>query len=215
MLKIAFWRNVMNFINFKNNLKPFPVFSLSEIKKIDSNFHRRRLNDWQEKGYLQKVIRGYYIFSDLEINENVLFEIANRIYVPSYISFEIALSYYSLIPESIYRITSASTRKTYNFSTPIAEFSYKSIKPSLFFGYNLVEYNKRFFKLACPEKAILDYLYLNPQIKSVDDFESLRINSELFREQIDEDKLLSFVDKFDQKRLTKTINLFLEFITHA
>ena len=50
---------------------------------------------------------------------------------------------------------------------------------------------------------------------TMDDFESLRINSELFREQIDEDKLLSFVDKFDQKRLTKTVNSFLKFMKHA
>lgn len=215
MLKIAFWRNIMKFIDFKEKLKFFPVFSLIEIKKIDTNFHRRRLNEWQEKGYIKKLIRGYYIFSDLEINENVLFEIANRIYPPSYISFEIALSYYSLIPESIYRITSASTRKTINFSTPIVEFSYKTIKPTLFFGYNLVEYNKKIFKIACPEKALLDYFYLNPQIRSNDDFESLRINSELFAEQVNKNKFLFLANKFDQKRLIKTVNLFMEFMKHA
>jgi len=39
--------------------------------------------------------------------------------------------------------------------------------------------------------------------------------SALFWKQIYEDKLLSFVDKFDQKRLTKTVNSFLEFMKHA
>ena len=121
----------MRFMDFKEKLKPFSVFSLSEIRKVDSNFQRRRLNEWQEKGYIKKVIRGHYIFSDLELEESVLFEIANRIYKPSYISFEIALSYYSFIPESVYIITSASTRKTYRFSTSIGTFTYRMIKPCL------------------------------------------------------------------------------------
>ncbi len=205
----------MRLMEFKEKLKPFHVFSLSEIKKIDSNFQLRRLNEWQKKGYIKKVIRGYYIFSDLELKENVLFEIANRIYKPSYISLEIALAYYSFIPESVYMITSASSRKTYRFSTSIGMFAYRRIKPCLFFGYNLIEYDNRFFKIASPEKAILDYFYLNPHIKSEDDFESLRINPELFWKHIDKDKLLSFLERFAQKRLAKTINSFLEFIRNA
>ena len=101
--------NIMRFLEFRNALKTFTLFSINEIKKIDNNFHRRRLNEWQEKGYIKKIIRGYYIFSDLEVNEKVLFEIANKIHSPSYVSFEMALSYYHLIPESVYVITSAST----------------------------------------------------------------------------------------------------------
>lgn len=100
----------MKYLEFKEALKPFTLFSIREIKKVDNHFHRRRLNDWQEKGYIKKVIRGYYIFSDLELNENVLFEIANKILNPSYVSLEMALSYYRLIPESVYVITSVSSR---------------------------------------------------------------------------------------------------------
>ena len=205
----------MRFIDFKEKLKMFPVFSLNEIRKIDSNFQRRRLNEWQQKGYIKKVIRRYYIFSDLELKEDVLFEIANQIYKPSYISLEIALAYYSFIPENVYLITSVSSRKTYQFVTSIGTFTYRKIKSCLFFGYNLIEYDNRVFKIASPEKAILDYLYLNPQIKSEDDFESLRINPELFWKHIDEDKLLFFLEKFAQNRLTKTINSFLGFMKNA
>lgn len=205
----------MNFIEFKEKLKFFPVFSLQEIRKIDLRFHRRRLNEWQEKGYIKKIIRGYYIFSDLTLDDNVLFEIANRIYSPSYVSCEMALSYYSLIPESVYSITSISTRKTYRFSTSIAEFSYRRIKPALFFGYRLVKYGDRFFKIAFPEKSILDHFYLHPQIKSPADFESLRLNTALFREIIDENKLMNYLEKIAQKRLKRTIYSFMEYMQNA
>lgn len=70
----------MKYLEFREALKSFTLFSNREIKKVDDNFHRRRLNEWQEKGYIKKIIRGYYIFSDLEMNENVLFEIANKIH---------------------------------------------------------------------------------------------------------------------------------------
>lgn len=203
-------------MNFKEALKPFTVFSLQEIKKIDANFHRRRLNEWQDKGYIKKVIRGFYIFSDLKINEKVLGEIANRIYAPSYVSFEMALSYYSFIPESVYAMTSAATRKTSRFSTPIGEFIYRTIKPALFFGYHLVAYNdEKLLKIASPEKAILDYFYINPHIQTEDDFLSLRLNGDIFWQIIDENQLGNYLEKFAQLTLSRRIHLFMEYIKNA
>ncbi|GAI56933.1 unnamed protein product, partial [marine sediment metagenome] len=96
----------MKYLELKSELRDFTIFSLNEIRNIEPGFHRRRLNEWQDKGYIKKVVRGYYIFSDLKLSEEILFKIANRIYLPSYISLESALSYYHLIPESVYGITS-------------------------------------------------------------------------------------------------------------
>ena len=61
---------------------------LRDIRSVDKSSHRRRLSDWQEKGYIRKVINGYYVFTDLDIKEDELFEIANRIYSPSYVSLQ-------------------------------------------------------------------------------------------------------------------------------
>ena len=62
MLKIAFWRNTMKFLELKNELKDFPVFSLNDIRNIEPDFHRRRLNEWQNKGYIKNkgYCTGYY-----------------------------------------------------------------------------------------------------------------------------------------------------------
>lgn len=215
MLKIALWRNKVQYIELKESLKNFTVFSLTDIRKIDPVFHRRRLSEWQEKGYIKKVIKGYYIFSNLELNENVLFEIANRIYSPSYISFEMAFSYYHLIPESVYGITSASTRRTYKFKTPVAEFTYKTIKQNLFFGYELVKYDDKYFKIASIEKAVLDYFYINSDVKTRSDFASLRMNQDMFFKQVNKEKLHTFTEKFGNKALAKRIRSFWEFMKNA
>jgi len=205
----------MKFLELKSELKDFTIFSLNEIKNIEPGFYRRRLNEWQDKGYIKKVVREYYIFSDLKLSEEILFKIANRIYLPSYISLESALSYYHLIPESVYGITSISTRKTYHFVTSIGEFIYRSLKPSLFFGYDLMKFQEKYLKMACIEKALLDYFYLHSDIETEQDFESLRINKEMFFEKMNEEKLMNFLEKFNQKKLTGRINHFWSYIKNA
>ena len=205
----------MKFLELKNELKDFSIFSLNEIRNIDSNFYRSRLNEWQDKDYIKKVIRGYYIFSDLQLSEEILFKIANRIYLPSYVSLESALSYYHLIPESVYGITSISTRRTYHFKTTIGEFIFRTVKPQIFFGYYLMNYKEQYLKMASIEKALLDYFYLHPDIETEQDFDSLRINREMFFEQMDEKKLMSFLGRFNQKKLTRRINTFWSYMKNA
>jgi predicted transcriptional regulator of viral defense system len=202
----------MKYIQLKQALKDFTVFSLNDIKLIDPHFHRRRLNEWQEKEYIKKIAKGRYIFSDLAIDENVLFEIANRLYGPSYVSVESALSYYQIIPESVYGITSISTRRTYSFSTPLGEFQYRTLKPAFFFGYQIVKYNEKAFKIADIEKAVLDFFYLHPELSSINDIASLRFSEDIFRQNYNQKKLQNYLDKFGKKALANRIKVFLNMV---
>ena len=205
-------RNILNFIHFKNSLRDFPVFSIADIRAAHGGFDRRRLSEWQKKGYIKKIVKGYYLFSDIEMNEGLLFAIANKIYKPSYISFETAMSHYRLIPESIYMITSASTKRTSLFETPLARFSYRTIKPALFFGYSLLPGG---IKIAFMEKAILDYFYINPALRTEDDFASLRINREEMLSRFNKKQFTDYMRRFSQKRLSKRMGHFLEWLEYA
>lgn len=206
----------MYFLHFKELFKDFTIFSLNDIRSVEPGFHRRRLNEWQEKGYLSKIIKGYYRFSNGNLDENVLFDIANRIYPPSYISFEMALSFYGLIPEAVYGITSATTRGTRSFATPFGEFIYRTLKPRLFFGYQIVEYHGgKHFNIASPEKAILDYFYLNPSLKDPAGFESIRINGEALKDRLSKATLFGYLERFGQQALTRRITAFWGFVNNA
>lgn len=205
----------MTFLELQHALKDFTVFSLSDIHSIEPGFYRTRLNEWQDKGYIRKVLRRYYIFTDQAIDEHILFTIANKIYSPSYISLESALSYYHLIPESVYAITSVSTLLTRSFKTSIAHFKYNMTKPEIFFGYILKADNNRHVKIACPEKAVLDYLYINPSIKSKDDFSEMRINTEMFKKQINIQKLDELAEKIGQKALLIRLKTLKEYTRNA
>jgi len=160
------------------------------------------------------VRRGHYAFSSLEINESVLLLVANKIYTPSYVSLEMALSYYTLIPEAVYGITSATSRKTNRFKTDFGEFIYRRVKSQLVFGYELISYRNQNFKIAEPEKAILDYFYLNTNLRTTEDFDGLRFNSEEFKEQTNKDILRNYLAAFSNKRLEKRFNKFLKYINY-
>lgn len=86
-------------------------------------------------------------------------EIANKLYIPSYISFEYALGYYGLIPEMPYIITSATTKPTRLFELGDISYRYQSIKREAFSGYVLKKSKHATFLIAEPEKALVDYLY--------------------------------------------------------
>jgi len=185
------------------------VFSIADIRAAHGDFDRRRLSEWQKKGYIKKIVKGYYLFSEVNIDEGMLSAIANKIYKPSYISFETAMSHYRLIPESIYMITSASTRRTYLFETPVARFSYRTIKPALFFGYSILPGG---IKMAFMEKAILDYFYINSSVRTEDDFSELRINREEILSQFKKERLTDYLHRFNQKRLSKRVKHFLSWL---
>jgi len=206
----------MQYYEFKEQLKDFAVFSLTDIRKIEPGFYRRRLSEWQDKGYIKKLRRGYYMFADTALNEETLFLIANKIYGPSYVSFEMALSYYGLIPEGVYSITSATGKKTIKFETPVGEFSYRSLKPNLLFGYNLETLwqaqGKQAYKLAEMEKAVLDYLYLNSKSTTKADLQEWRFEGRDFFARADIDKFNRYLKAYNSPALEKRAKEFINFI---
>jgi predicted transcriptional regulator of viral defense system len=126
-----------------------------------------------------------------------------------------ALSYYHLIPEGVYTVTSVTTRKTNSFDTKIGNFDYRTVKPELFFGYSIENYDDKHYKIASIEKAILDYLYLNPRVRQKEDFESLRINYDEFRSRVDPEKIGGYAAVFGQKTLKRRVNSFMEYMRNA
>lgn len=205
----------MRYIEFRKALREFTVFSLADIRQVEPEFHRRRLNEWQEKGHISKLVRGHYMFRDLALDEKALFEIANRIYSPSYVSFEMALAHYGLIPESVYGVTSASTRKTMRFSTTVGDFLYRTIHPRLFFGYDIVANGKKAFKMASPEKAFLDLLYIRPELRDEAAFAGMRVDREAFITRMDRARMSAQLERFEQEALRRRVADFWEHISHA
>ena len=205
----------MKFRDFQRLAKDLPAFNLNDIRKFDPDFHRQQLSDWVDRGYVQTLASGFYLFSDVQVDESYLYMLANRIYEPSYISRESALAYYLIIPESVLGVTSVSARKTKQFDSKWGRFSYHSIKPALMFGYRIIESERTTkFKIASLEKAVLDYLYWNRRIASKADFDGLRWNRQELLVLENNSLFVKYLKIFDNRALDRRVALLMEYI-HA
>jgi len=203
----------VSYTAFKEHFSQFGVFSLCDIRKVYPDFDRRRLSEWQDKSHIQKVTNKWYFFRHNDssfLNEQFKFFISNRIYSCSYVSLECALSYYGLIPEGVFTITSVSSLKTKRFETPIGTFDYRSVSPRLFFGYTLVKYNSFGFLIAEPEKALIDLLYLRKELENKDDYLALRLNHDMYHSMIDLKKLNSYLEFINIKSLSMKFKVLTE-----
>jgi hypothetical protein len=58
--------------------------------------------------------------------------------------------------------------------------------------------------MAEPEKALLDYFYLNlARIKNEDDFENIRLNEEQMYQTLNKDKFLKYLNVFGVKKMER------------
>ncbi len=203
----------MKFQEFESEIRALPAFNLNDVRKLDPGFHRQQLHYWQNQGYIQLLAGGYYLLADRAMDEMVLFMVANKIYEPSYVSLESALAYYEIIPETVLGVTSVSSRKTKQYESAWGVFSYRSVKPQYMIGYQVIEKSPGSkFKLACLEKAVLDYLYLHSKIQSIADFEGLRWNRNQLHDLLNHSMLIRYVNLFDKRALENRVNLFLEYL---
>jgi predicted transcriptional regulator of viral defense system len=203
-------------VEFQTKMRPFRVFSVQDVKKQFPTMNLMNLVRWQEKEYILKLRNRWYAFNDAENSENLEWLAANLIYSPSYVSLHTALSWYNLIPEMIAITTSVTTRKTNRFSTPLGSFDYHSIKPELF-GYGYVLDNmdstgnrtSRKIMVATPQKAILDFFYINSYYDTEKEIENLRLN-ETELANIINPEFYQYLGKYQSQALDRRIRKMIK-----
>lgn len=190
----------MNYISVEKELKKrkiivFTPLEFQRIFKVSYNNSKSFINRSLKKGLLVKLRNGLYALAGTDVPK---FLIANKLYFPSYISFETALSYYGMIPEVVYTIFSATTKASREFETGENYFTFHRIKKEAFFGYVPKKIDKVVVLIAEPEKALLDYLY----------FVSLKkksFNDRLDIKNISKRKLLKLVKYFKNDKLAQLV----------
>ena len=140
---------------------------------------------------LISIRRGLYtIGPKLDLPSPEPFLIANHLRGPSYVSLESALSYWNMIPERVYEISSVTTKTSKLYKTPVGRYSYKQLRtPYYSYGIKSIEYSsKQAVLIASREKALCDKIVLTAKInlrsiKQTKEFltEDLRMDLEVLR----------------------------------
>ncbi|MDO8436012.1 MAG: type IV toxin-antitoxin system AbiEi family antitoxin domain-containing protein [bacterium] len=158
------------------------------------------LHRYKKQGFILQIKRGIYVFPDA-LPPDVY--VANKIYSPSYISLEFALSYHGIIPETVYEITSVTTKATRRFEVLEKTFSYRKIKKAAYTGYEVQKQQGLSFFIADAEKAFVDvnYLRLMNRQKPISRFNKEKINPE---------KALQYAKLFGNEKLISIIRSTLK-----
>lgn len=198
----------MKYIDLKKNVRS-AVFSLQDLRLLGVKVFAYQLSLWQKHGHIIRVRNGLYAF--VEQAEKLLpEEIAGKIYGPSYISLEKALAIYGFIPEIVYSMTSVTPKTTRRFNNRFGSFTFRHLKPSLFFGYRQAKGAVKYL-LAEPEKALLDFIYLNKdKIRKKEDLGSYRFNLKAIREVISKNRLRKYLSLFRNQKMKQLVNSFIK-----
>ena len=170
-------------------LPSFTPEIVSELLEVPKRTAQNLLYRYEKSGLVNSPKRGVYFLSD---SYNDPYEMSYWLYQPSYISFETALAKYSIIPEVVYAIVCATTRKTREFEFGGTEYLYRKIKTKAFTGY-IREGN---YFIAEPEKALADYLYFVAT-------KGYSLNGRLDLKNVDKKKASSYCKMFDSEPLLK------------
>jgi len=129
------------------------VAALLQVSTSNATTILRRL---ARKGMIAHLSRGRWLVNE-KIDRLALPELISAPY-PAYVSLQSALFHHGLIeqiPSVIYAVTPGRPRR---LQTPMGTISFHHMAPELFKGFELSSHSDA--KVATPEKALFDLLYL-------------------------------------------------------
>ncbi len=157
--------------DFRIKVKNYTEAPLSRYMMLELLEDYKRPNDkiseLLKSKELLSIRRGLYIVGPkLDLPAPEPFLIANHLRGPSYVSLESALSYWNMIPERAYEISSVTIKTPKVYKTPVGRFSYQQLKlPYYSYGIKSIKYSsKQTTLIASPEKALCDKIVLTPKI---------------------------------------------------
>jgi hypothetical protein len=129
-------------------MRPFRVFSTTDVEKQFPSMNLMNLVRWQKKGYISKLRNSWYAFNDAESHENI----------------------------DVFGNERRMSRKT---------------------------------MVATPQKAILDFFYINSSYNSEKDIEDLRMNDTELANFIN-DEFYKLLRRYDSMALERRIRLMIK-----
>jgi len=192
--------------------RPFFHSSMLAIFPDPTSHKQVQLSRWTRAGKLSQIRKGWYLIEKpWRAKEVPLTVIANCVVHPSYLSLDWALQYYEMIPEYVPNPTSVTTDRGMRFTAQNSLFIYYHVQPSFFKGYRQEKVNGYDINIACPEKALIDkiYLFLQSNRFSVEWLKELRLQN---LDTLDLDKLLSFSRAAKRKKFQEAVQSTYQYL---
>ncbi|MBN2073258.1 MAG: hypothetical protein JW770_04870 [Actinobacteria bacterium] len=187
------------------------IFSLIDIENLfpEENVKtiKNNLGRWVKEGLLIRMRKNLYELAQPGFKSGIPdVYVANKLYAPSYVSLETALSIYSMIPDIAIHVTSITTRATREFKNKYGSFFYRSCQKKAFTGYRLMGYEGFKVLIADREKAMVDFIYFSLRQRKILDFEEERFEKDLIA-RLEWDRAIKYADLFNLRTKNKLSEL--------
>ena len=149
--------NLNFFLDKNNSFFSTREFVLASGKSTPSA--SRTLNMLASKGIITRITKAVWCNKTTKDNFGAVFHLLGA--ETGYISFESALNYHNLIrtaPDSFQIATTGHSRK---LTSPVGNFTFFQLNPKMVMGGVEFVQNTSPYRMATPEKAILDMLYIS------------------------------------------------------
>lgn len=150
-------------MDFKEAIKPFTNVPLSRqvILSLLKGYKRPndKISELIRSGDLISLKKGLYIAKvKTGTSGPEPFLVANHLWGPSYVSLDSALSYWGLIPERVFEVSSITMKLSKKYKTQTGRYSYRFMpSPYYSFGIKSIELSAgQVVRMATPEKALCD-----------------------------------------------------------
>jgi len=165
--------------------KKYYIFSCEDLRaffpKEKKTTVKQYLSRWKKGGLVASLRKNLYELTYPKPYDISDMYLANKIYAPSYVSLETALSHYSLIPEVSMAVTSVTAKTTRRFKNSHGLFIYRSVQSQAFCGTTIENHNGFNVLIAEPEKALVDCFYFKMLRAKSFDAAALRLDKKRIR----------------------------------
>lgn len=196
------YKEFMRLIALENQLpKFFTVSDLQDALKIKRNSARIFCNRYLKKGYFLRIKRDLYTIARkiYTLNNFDYLGLSNLLQDGSYISLQTALSYHRIIANRMYFIEAISPTRSTDIYFGHYHFKYCRLPKKYHFGRGT---GVNGIKIATPEKALLDIIYLTSLGKYFIQFRSINL------EHLSYPRLLNYSKKYPLRTQKLLLRLF-------
>jgi len=202
----------MEYFELYRTFRGRACFHIQEVLADNRDSLSTAVSRWVKVGQLIRLRGGWYAFPESAESEDNLRVIASEVYKPAYISMEYALHFHGIMPEVVSSLTCVGTQKTLSCRMAGRDFSFRHIREDLLWGFETVRTPSGVYRLARPEKAILDFLYLNPQYRNEEELSQLRFDESFMTYDLDRAGLEAALDRIGSRslriRTSRLLNLY-------
>jgi predicted transcriptional regulator of viral defense system len=164
------------------------------IKEIATKYKLPAASVWkalsrlEKRGLINRVTNGVYL--NKLVRDHSATDFISVLKPDSYVSLESALSHWGLSTQSPVALTCVTTGKPKEYRTPNFAITFRTISKRLFWGF--IEKQTRYskYRIAEPEKALLDWTYLSLQAGLTPTLDEIDFKS------VDKQKLVKYAAKY-------------------